>query len=84
MTKLFQRLLAGVLASAAVMGGTAAYIEAQTGGIYHARLFGLESFVKQMPDAVRFDLMISRVNEYVIAEGIGGELPERGEWSEDL
>ena len=44
MAKLIQRLLAGVLASAAITGGTAAYVEAQTGGGYHARLPGRAAF----------------------------------------
>ena len=75
MAKLFQRLLAGVLASAAITGGTAAYVEAQPGGVYHARLPGLEAFAEKVPDAVRFDLMISRVNGSATAESAGGALP---------
>ena len=74
MAKLFQRLLAGVLASAAITGGTAAYVEAQPGGVYHARLPGLEAFAEKVPGAVRFDLMIARVNESALAESAGGEL----------
>ena len=78
MAKLIQRLLAGVLASAAITGGTAAYVEAQPGGVYHARLPGLEAFAEKVPEAVRFDLMISRVNESSLAESAGGALPGRG------
>ena len=84
MAKLFQRLLAGVLASAAITGGTAAYVEAQPGGVYHARLPGLEAFAEKVPAAVRFDLMTARVNEPALAESAGGALPGRGEWAEDL
>lgn len=84
MAKLIQRLLAGVLASAAITGGTAAYVEAQPGGIYHARLPGLEAFAEKVPDAVRFDLMIARGNGSALAESAGGALPGRGEWAEYL
>ena len=84
MAKLFQRLLAGVLASAAITGGTAAYVEAQPGGVYHARLPGLEAFAEKVPDAVRFDLMIARGNGSALAESAGGALPGRGEWAEYL
>ena len=51
MAKLIQRLLAGVLASAAITGGTAAYVEAQPGGVYYARLPGLEAFAEKVPEA---------------------------------
>lgn len=84
MKNIAQRLLACVLMSAVITGGTMAYVEAQPGSAYTVQLPGLTAFAKRVPDAVRFDCIVTRVSNHEIAEITGEEPPEGEDWSESV
>lgn len=74
MTKLFQRLLAGVLASAAVTGGTMAYTARQP--IDGASIFELDDLAAQLPRDTRFYRQTSWLNWDGTFSAIGETAPE--------
>lgn len=74
MTKLFQRLLAGVLASAAVTGGTMAYTASQP--IDGASIFELDDLAAQLPRDTRFYRQTSWLNWDGTFSAIGEAAPE--------
>lgn len=74
MTKLFQRLLTGVLASAAVTGGTMAYTARQP--IDGASIFELDDLAAQLPRDTRFYRQTSWLNWDGAFSAIGETAPE--------
>ena len=74
MTKLFQRLLTGVLASAAVTGGTMAYTARQP--IDGASIFELDDLAAQLPRDTRFYRQTSWLNWDGTFSAIGEAAPE--------
>ena len=84
MAKLIQRLLAGVLASAAITGGTAAYVEAQPGGVYATQLPGLAAFAEQLPDDTHFYRAVTRVSYNTVMGMADGEPAESEALSESV
>ena len=74
MTKLFQRLLAGVLASAVVTGGTMAYTVRQP--IDGASIFELDDLAAQLPRDTRFYRQTSWLNWDGTFSAIGETAPE--------
>ena len=74
MTKLFQRLLTGVLASAAVTGGTMAYTASQP--IDGASIFELDDLAAQLPRDTRFYRQTSWLNWDGTFSAIGETAPE--------
>lgn len=84
MVQLMQRLLAGVLASAAVTGGTMAYTQFGAHRISPADVPGLEEFIKLVPNAVQWQYVTIRTNNVLFAESLDDavDFEPTEEWSE--
>lgn len=84
MTQLIQRLLACVLMSAAVTGGTAIYGSNQLSRIDPADVPGLAAFIEMVPDAVQWQYVTIRTNNVLFAEFLNDavEFEPTEEWSE--
>ena len=84
MAQLIQRLLAGVILSAVVTGGTAAYVEAQPGGVYATQFPGLAAFAEQLPDDTHFYRAVTRVSYNTVMGMADGEPAESEALSESV
>ena len=86
MTQLIQRLLACVLMSAAVTGGTAIYGSNQLSRIDPADVPGLAAFIEMVPDAVQWQYVTIRTNNVLFAEFLNDavEFEPTEEWSESF
>ena len=81
-----QRLLACVLMSAAVTGGTAIYGSNQLSRIDPADVPGLAAFIEMVPDAVQWQYVTIRTNNVLFAECLNDavEFEPTEEWSESF